>query len=147
MNPHRSTLAPLLALLGWVALVAGCGAPAPHVSRPGAARDACADRLHDVSGQLLLCYAATGRLPPSLEDLRTARGTAQNPPLVCPVSGKPYLYRPEGLLLPGQPGRLVLYDAAGAHAGMRWGIVIAAGEPGASLTASVIPVDEALMSE
>jgi len=85
--------------------------------------DPCAARLHDIAGSLLLYYAATGDLPPDLAAIKQAGGE-DCPPLVCPVSKMPYVYNPAGLIITGQPGRLVLYDAAPSHNQMRWGLVV-----------------------
>lgn len=126
---HRPRVLILLA----AALVAGCGPreeqPAPQAARPAPAvtgaspgsLDPCAERLHELAGPLLLLWARDGRLPNS-----SARLAAMAPevPLVCPVSGQPYRYDPHGPWLPGQAGRLVLYDSTPAHQGHRWGLIL-----------------------
>lgn len=134
----------LLALVSAVWLASGCVATKPSAGRPKAADDIaldpCAARLHDLSGRLLLYYAANRRLPKRLAAL-----PAPHSPLVCPVSGKPYIYDPEGLVLPERPGRLVLYDPAPSHLGGRWGITLIKSAPGAPLTTRVIWVKEAVL--
>jgi len=128
--------------LWWIVLAAaavGCQVKEP--ARPSARMDACADRLHDLCGHLLLYYSAHGKLPPSLEDLNST-GRFRPPPAVCPVSGKAYVYNPEGLEIPDRQGRLVVYDPEPSHAGMRWGILVDASADAASITARVIMVTE-----
>ena len=93
-------------------------------------------------GHLLLYYSLNKRLPQTLDDLRAVSGQAEAPPSVCPVSGKPYIYRADGLRVPGLSGRLVLYDAAPAHGDMRWGIVIAQMHGGGPLTTQILLVPE-----
>src|SRR4051794_7109029 len=56
---------------------------------PMEATDACASQLHDLCGDLLLYFATHHDLPAKLEELG-AKDT------VCPVSGKPYIYNPNG---------------------------------------------------
>ena len=94
----------------------------PPRSRPSI--DPCADRLHDLAGHLLLYYSAHGRLPPTLDDLPAAADPGRPLSPVCPASGEPYVYRPDGLEVEGQPGRLVLYDAVPAHSGMGWAVAL-----------------------
>ena len=93
------------------------------VRRPGVKSDACAERLHDVCGPLLLYHSTHGRLPGALEELGSVDRVAL-PPLVCPTSGKAYVYNPGGIAIRDVPGRLVLYDAEASHMGMRWGILV-----------------------
>jgi hypothetical protein len=101
------------------------------------ALDPCASRLHDIAGSLLLYYAAHESLPADLSAVKQAGGEAC-PPLDCPVSGKPYLYSPMGLEIPGLPGRVVLYDAAACHEGNKWGLVVNQMGPGKPLQAQVL---------
>jgi len=101
------------------------------------ALDPCASRLHDIAGSLLLYYAAHESLPADLSAVKQAGGEAC-PPLDCPVSGKPYLYSPMGLEIPGLPGRVVLYDAAACHEGNKWGLVVNQMGPGKPLQVQVL---------
>jgi len=121
---------------------AGCQtAAAPPARRPSAEIDPCADRLHDICGQLLLYFSATGEMPATLDDLN--RMDSQTlPPLVCPISGKPYIYNKDGLRVPGLAGLLVLYDAEPIHSGMRWGIIVEAGGAGQPLSGRVVLLPE-----
>ena len=63
-------------------------------------------------------------------------------PIVCPVSGRPYVYKAAGRSLPGRQGRLVLYDPEPSHSGMRWGILVRTPASGGLMTANVILVSE-----
>jgi len=124
------------------ALAGGCqpSSPAPEPRRANVQLDACGERLHDLCGSLLRYYAAHKRLPQTLEELA---GAASVPAasLVCPLSGKPYVYDPAGLPLPNRQGRLVLVDPEPSHAGMRWGILTGAAA-GGLITANAILVSE-----
>jgi len=149
-----SLLSPALLLCGGFAAVAlaalatGCQnpTPPPEVRRPSLQQDACAERLHDLCGRLLLHYSLHQRLPDTLEALPPL-DPANPTPTVCPVSGEPYVYKPEGLRIPGQPGLLVLYDPQPSHAGMRWGVFVDKVSGGNRLTARVLLVaDDAVRS-
>lgn len=138
-------------LVCWFALgtlVAGCRTPqtsVPPVRRPNVKIDPCAERLHDVCGQLLLYHSIHKRLPQTLNGLK-AMNVGPMPQLICPVSGKPYVYNPIGLRIPGRSGRLVLYDAVACHAGMRWGILVEDSADGKPLTARVVLLPEESVS-
>jgi len=115
--------------------LAGCATPtAAELPRPGSADAACAERLHDVCGALLVFYAVNRRLPATFEELQAAAPG----PLACPLSGETYVYRPEGLAVEGQSGRLILFDASAAHNGARWGIVIVEPKGSGPLVAQVV---------
>jgi len=137
---------PVACRLAVLTLVAGCQPPAPEPPsrRPSVEIDPCAERLHDVCGQLLLHYSSHRTLPRTLQELKTA-GRQPSVPLQCPVSREPYRYNPQGLQVEGQSGRLVLYDAQPCHAGMRWGIFVSPPASGALLITRVILLpDEAI---
>ncbi len=140
----RVGLATLACCIGLAALAAGCRTAAPAVRRPSVEADACAERLHDLSGRLLLHYSLHRRLPETLEAL-AALDPEQPVPLVCPVSGEPYVYRPKGLQVPGHPGRLVLYDAVACHSAMRWGVFVDDAGDARRLTARVILIPDELV--
>jgi hypothetical protein len=133
---RRRRLAGLAGALLVAMIAAGCQTAATPNRQPSAAIDPCADRLHDICGDLLLYYAARGKLPDRIEDIRGADTT----PLICPVSGRPYLYNPGGLLIPGLEGRLVLYDPLPFHSGLRWGIMAEPGGEGEPLALRVVPL-------
>ena len=148
-NPARRVWRPLgrtlLGLAALAVLAAGCNTYAPEVRRPAFEpdADACAERLHEACGRLLLYYSLNRRLPPTREALAAA--DPQSPlPLVCPLSGEPYTYLPQGLLVKGRAGRLVLYDSSPAHGGMRWGVFVAAA--GARMDARVLLVPDNLIT-
>ena len=123
------------------ALAAGCQTPAPQPQPLSILADPCAERVHDICGRLLLYYSVHKRLPPTLEELSHGESLSSLP-LVCPVSNKPYAYRPAGLSVPGRQGRLVLYDPEPSHAGMRWGILVGTPASGGLITANVILLSE-----
>ncbi|HUT59794.1 MAG TPA: hypothetical protein VNA25_18255 [Phycisphaerae bacterium] len=132
MKPRdRTRRRPWRIVLGALALAAGCNVqestPAPPVRRPSTKIDPCADRLHDLCGRLLLHHSLHGQFPQSLNQLEKT-GVGDAAPLTCPVSGRPYVYRPSGLRIPNQPGLLIVHDAEASHSGMRWGILM--DEPG-----------------
>ena len=105
--------------------------PDPGPDSPGrptaplrSATDPCADRLHAICGAMLLYYHLNRRLPADFEELRAIAGPDPEVEFTCPVSGKPYVYNPQGLPpVKGRPGLLVLYDAEGTHSGLRWAVV------------------------
>ena len=140
-NPRR------LAVACGIVLAAGCQTVEPQaVRRPSARKDACAERLHDVCEHLLLYYSTHRKLPPTLDQFKSAAGPTL-PPLVCPASGRPYVYDAEGVAIPGRPGRVVLYDPEASHSGMRWGILVGAPSAGVNMTARVILLaDDELVS-
>jgi len=132
----------------------GAGAASPATAKAddipinNEALDPCADRLHELTGMLLLYYGAHGKLPAKLEDaaILSAHGTEL---LNCPVTHLPYVYDPKGpIVTAGGKARLVVYDATPAHHGMRYGIVIV--EPTSAAThisAEVKEVPEALFKK
>jgi len=132
------------------AVAAGCQTAAPAARRPGVDIDPCAERLHDTCGRFLLYFSINGRLPDTLDELTRVDSQMLPPPstggrtgpLVCPISGKPYVYKKDGPRVPGRAGLLVLYDAEPVHSGMRWGIladVAAEGRP-PTLRVILVPV-------
>ena len=146
----RSSIIHISCFIAFAVAAAGCGTAVPAGRRPGADIDPCAERLHDACGRLLLYFSINGSLPDTLDEL--ARAESQTPPppgtggrtgpLVCPISGKPYVYSKDGPRVPGRAGRLVLYDAEPVHSGMRWGIladVAAEGRP-PTLRVILVPV-------
>jgi len=138
MEP-RDALAPAAIALS-AAAMAGCQFPPvpPPAAQPRAATVGiapCADRLHDLAGELLLYYVKRGDLPGTLSDLKGDAG----PPvkLVCPVTGKPYLYRRQGVPVAGRAGRLIVWDAESSPNGLRWGILLEPPQPGQPLVLRV----------
>jgi hypothetical protein len=137
---RRRGLAVLAAVV--VAVAAGCQ-PEAVAPRPATSTtiDPCADRMHDLVGRMLLYLQLYQQWPPALKDLQTV-DPAPMPPLVCPASGKPYVYNPGGIEIPGRQGRVILYDESPTHAGMRWCVLAESAGPGAPLTARVIRVPD-----
>ena len=126
-------------------IAAGCQTAAPAARqtgiKTGVETDPCADRLHEISGRLLLYYSVAGKMPPVLANLKGVDSDPM-PPLACPASGKPYVYNPVGLVVQGQPGRLVIYDPAPSHNGKRWGILAAITAGDQPLSSRVVLVPE-----
>ena len=138
----RSRTTALACWIGLLALASGCQSVGPaRLRRPGAAKDPCAERLHDLCGQLLLYYSNYKKLPPTLTDLKSV-GAPPGPPWVCPMSGKPYIYDSNSAPIAGGGGRLVLFDAEPSHSGTRWGILVDKASGGANFTARVVVVAE-----
>ena len=132
-NNRAIWLTPVLIL----AMAAGCTvAPPKPASRPaGPEEDPCAERLHDLSGQLLMYYVRHNKLPQDLSQLGS-----ESPKPVCPVCNKPYLYNPQGLDVPNMSARAIVWDALPCHSGFRWAIVMDLLKPGQSLNLKVIPL-------
>jgi hypothetical protein len=136
-------------------ILVGCAAstkPAPIArlgeqnNAPITSADACATRLQDISGDLLLYYAINHHLPQTLDELSDLPDIGQVPPLVCPVSHQPYIYDRVGIPLPGQDSRIVLYDATPAHSGYRWGITVSTPQAGKPLVMKVIALSESIFT-
>lgn len=124
----------LLLLAGWIGgCASGGGAPdqqpaASDDSAPITNTDPCAMRLHDLSGSLLEFYFHYGELPATLAELSAGMAqldaATQVPPGICPASQIPYMYDPRGILLPERRSRVVLWDPAPTHSGMRWAVTV-----------------------
>ena len=99
-------------------------------SDPLAKAGGCDSRLQDISGLILLYMQQTHQLPQSLDDLRGYPGATDVGNFTCPVSGKPYIYKPDGIPTPSGAGRIMVYDPTPAHDGMRLCLVIP--DPGKS---------------
>jgi hypothetical protein len=121
----------------------------------------CAEKLHDLCQQLLMYYLAHKELPPSLADL-DSQGTSTHPAKnawCCPISGKPYIYNPQGLPLLNLKGSMIVYDSLPCGRGrlggsgnslsqkttpVRWGILMQPHRPGRPLVISVVSQPEAV---
>jgi hypothetical protein len=86
--------------------------------------DPCTNNLDEITGALLAYYGAHKTLPPALDQIPQVSPGGQRVSLTCPVSGKRYVYVPEGLKPPplvDQDGvlhvgtLLILYDAEPSH--------------------------------
>jgi hypothetical protein len=113
-----------------IVVVAGCSSPARKADTSKAQpanryTDACATRMHELCGPLLLYYATNRQLPQRAEELLQVSGLSSDvKELQCPLSHRPYVYNRGGLpMLRGQ-GRAILYDETAAHGGRRWAITI-----------------------
>ena len=134
-------------------LIVGCAAPSkppqPTVNfvrqdtAPISNTDACAMRMQDICGDLLLYYAENHHMPEQLDELANVPDIGEVPPFVCPVSHQPYIYDRAGIMLPEQQSRVVLYDATPAHSGMRWGITVSDPQAGKPVIMKVIALREA----
>jgi hypothetical protein len=91
------TAALVLAAIG--SLVIGCANPAqPMPEKPEAAPgafDPAAERLHDITGSLLLFRGAYGRMPTDLDELRLVTGLTSDA-TIDPATDKPFAYSREG---------------------------------------------------
>ena len=107
--------------------------------------DPCVERLHDLSGLLLVYVKMHKQLPETLDDLAELAKTynIKMPPLQCPVSGKAYIYVQEGFPAPQSPillqvdrairydlGRVFIYDPAPSHGGMRAAVTLSETDSG-----------------
>ena len=116
-------LAAVLAAVGCTGTARDNAAPPPDSgTAPITNTDPCAMRLHDLSGALLAYYMEYYQFPAKLSELADASVLLPAPPAECPVSKRPYVYNPEGILLPERSSRVLVYDAAPSHSGMRWAI-------------------------
>ncbi len=141
---NQSKILSLLCCVIFSAFAFGCRMEddsVPAVQRPSTKADPCAERLHDLCGQLLLYHGMHKRLPKSLDELAAIEGRDIAPP-ACPVSGLAYVYKPTGLRVPGSPGLIVAYDATACHSGMRWCIRVDEAGSGKTLTARVVLLSE-----
>ena len=77
-----------------------------------------------------------------LDFISAALDAGKAPPLVCPDSGKPYVYEANGLQIAGQSGRLMLYEPTASRPGMRWGVLVGDPEPGKPLIVRVVLLPE-----
>ena len=118
-----------------LAMAAGCATqpPKPATQPSGPEEDACAERVHDIAGQLLMFYVRHGQLPKELSQLGP-----DSPKPVCPVCKKPYRYNPQGLDVPNLSARAIMWDAEPCHSGFRWAIVMEPPVPGQPLKLDVI---------
>ena len=132
-------------------------APAGHTEI--SATDDCATQLHNICGPLLTYYAINRRLPSQLEELRNAPGADADLSFTCPASGKPYVYRPEGVTVvvtvpqkrnenrPDFRGHVILFDPEPSHSGHHWAIAIDEPKLGQPFLAKVVAVHPQRLNE
>jgi hypothetical protein len=138
-----------LMLLG---LIAGCAKdgkpsassqPAPLPQAPISNNDACASRLHDISGLFLMYLLEHRDLPATIEELRPYAERLGVEGFTCPISGEAYIYIPDGIFLAEQNMRVILYDPRPTHSNMRWAIAIGAPTPDQPPRTKVVALPEA----
>jgi hypothetical protein len=86
--------------------------------------DPCYNNLDELAGVLLAYYRDHKSFPPTLDQLPKTSLTGEKISLTCPLSGKRYVYRPEGIRPPlfidqndnpRAAGILILYDPQPSH--------------------------------
>lgn len=160
----RGALAGVVGLLMWGCQHAAAPAPQPAVINQGGQGsaqvvqnpnlptmefndlDACAGRLHDIEGQLLSYYVQKHHWPDNLQELRAFADPGEQTDYTCPVSHQQYIYVKGGLVKPGDPRRLMVYDATPAHKGLRYGIVVIYPDGRQAMHTTVIGIPEQFMS-
>jgi hypothetical protein len=131
--------------------------------------DPCVKNLEDLTGALLFYYGMRRELPPSLDELPPLPdGTKVS--VVCPKSGKKYVFYPQGLPEPAEwlpvnapnsGNRLILYDADAVHEitrhltngskdwdekqVVRYGILMDPAQPGRPVKMYVVPIEQRLL--
>ena len=136
----------IVAVLTGCLFIAGCNsqpaaAPAPAPALASASIEQCAANLHDLSGYLLHYYVLHRKLPATLDELRPLAAIDRPLPLVCPTSGKPYVYFAQALRSDTDPRWLLLVETE-PHDGIRNAIVGADPEGNRPLGLWVIHLDE-----
>lgn len=118
-----------------------------QASLPGSINEPCADRLHTLCGPLLMYYALHHKMPDNIEQIREIGQPDPDVQIICPVSGKQYIYNASGLPRHGKPGVLVLYDAEPTHKGRRWAVAVQPPQrPNQALIPEVVLEDEKTFS-
>jgi hypothetical protein len=148
----------LAVIAACITLVTGCQPAPPPPNKSGApvrpappqnltdaqraATDPCALRMTDVEEAMMNYYATNRRLPEKLDELKSYALLGAQLNFTCPVSGRPYVYVPDGLQSAGRPKRILLHDATAAHEGKRWCIFLAPLKPGQAAFMEVLPVED-----
>jgi hypothetical protein len=104
--------------------------------------DACSSRLHDIEGAILLYYVANHRLPITLDEVTPYADAGSVLKFTCPISNQPYVYSQAGLFAAGYDKRIIVWDPAPSHHGMRWCIVMPQVQPGTALVPEVVQMQE-----
>ena len=145
----RSVVVLLLAgMVGCAGPKGGSAKPATQPAAATAADDACAQRLHDLSGGLLLDYLQHQSLPMKLSQIElpgSEAGRAAMDALICPASNQPYVYNPQGLPAPDRKSRMIVYDSVPSHGGRRWAITLNVSE-GSQPQTGVLAVPESFFA-
>jgi hypothetical protein len=118
-------------------------APVPvDATTPILTADPCANRLHDICGALLLYYAVYHQLPGQLNELSRVPGFEHVNDFTCPISKKPYIYNPTGMLDIERNTRIIIYDPAPSHRGTRWAISVVEPRGNEALVTKVVGLPE-----
>lgn len=151
----RAGVAWWLAVLLAAAVLAGCNGAsrqpvevrtAPTGPRYSDPLNPAADRLHEISGALLLYYVNHRALPEQIDELKPLLDDPSME-LRCPISGFPYLYTRQGLRVAGVEGHIVILDAQPSQASMRWAITVVEPPSGNVLLTKVVVVREQLIRQ
>jgi hypothetical protein len=138
----------LLAALAILIPIAGCKSNKPKPLTlavpnkpvqevdPLAQSGGCDDRMQDIGGLFLMYWQKNHHLPDKLDELKSLPGGNDVGDFTCPVSNLPYIYNRDGIPTPSGSGRIILYDAAPSHHGMRLGLVVVDLGPGRALVAT-----------
>jgi hypothetical protein len=111
------------------------GAVAP-VAAKTSVTDPTADRLHEISGDLLIYYARKHTLPPTLEAIGAL--APDLPPLKDAGTGQPLIYFPDAPPIPGRPGNLLVQSPARNSQNGHWAILIKEAADKRTLSAQVV---------
>ena len=103
--------------------------------------DPCASRLQNIEGAMLEYYVTAHHWPASLDELKAI--SSEPLELTCPVSNQRYIYNLQGLEGPGDPRKLIVYDALPVHNNARWGIVLGREVIGGNPALDVLLIPEA----
>ena len=128
--------------------VAGCQPSTPKTSVASGVviplnnSDPCAMRLHDISGAFLLYMQKHNDLPLSLDEIAPYARILGVKSMNCPDTGVPYIYTRDGILLPEQNARIILYDPQPSPAGYRWAISLGAKTPDSPPQTKVVAFPE-----
>ncbi len=140
----------LIAICMMIVAVCGCAktkgptqSPPSHIEQaPISNTDPCATNLHDISGLFLMYLLEHKDLPQDLSGIAPYAKQMGVSDLNCPVSHEPYIYTRDGILLPDQNARIILYDAKPSHSGYRWVIAIGSPSPDQPPRTKVIALPE-----
>jgi hypothetical protein len=107
------------------------------------ATDPSAMRLNDISGALLLYYATNKQFPNQLEELNAGGYSDRRLRFTNPVTDKPYVYVPTGLMLGGHRKRIILYDQTPTPDGRRFCLVtVLDSRPGSAQAVEILSLPE-----
>jgi hypothetical protein len=96
-------------------------AVSPEPSDLSAMTDPTVNHLHDLGGSLLLYYMMHRQLPERLDEVESIAG---RPAGIDPATRKPFLYWSDPPKVEGQPGWLVVCQAAATKGASRWALFI-----------------------